>query len=157
MKHVAVLVSSAFWLPVAAHTEPLPPDIGQAYQAAGMVMKNGHWTGCPDDDNGMAEVLPDDYRDLNGDGSADLVITDSGAFCYGITGQGFSLLSKASGKWQVIYASEGIPTFLPTGVKTPDGWPDVMVGGPGFCFPVLRWNGKTYVPNRRQADGGGSC
>ena len=66
-------------------------------------------------------------------------------------------LSKASGKWQVIYASEGIPTFLPTKQKTPGGWPDVMIGGPGFCFPVMRWNGKTYVLNRKEADSGGSC
>ena len=157
MKRVAALVLSASLISVTTHAEPLPADISQAYQAAGMVMKSGQWTGCPDDDNGLATIAPEDYRDINGDGSADLVITDNGTFCYGMAGQGFSLLSKASGKWQVVYASEGIPTFLPTKVKTPGGWPDVMIGGPGFCFPVMRWDGKTYIMNRKQADSGGSC
>jgi len=31
--------------------------------------------------------------------------------------------------------------------------PDMSVGGPGFCFPVLRWNGKAYVQNRYQYEG----
>lgn len=30
----------------------------------------------------------------------------------------------------------------------PDGWPDISVGGPGFCFPVGRWNGKKYKLHR---------
>ncbi|MFT4075567.1 MAG: hypothetical protein QM647_08535 [Asticcacaulis sp.] len=157
MKSVAITVVCASLITLPASATPLPSDIALAYKAAGMVQKDGHWTGCPDDDNGMADIQPEDYRDINGDGIADVVITDSGTFCYGMTGQGFSLLSKASGKWQLIYTSEGIPTFLPTKVKTPGGWPDVMIGGPGFCFPVMRWNGKTYVQNRKQADSGGSC
>jgi hypothetical protein len=157
MKRVAVLVACASQFCLPAYAAPLPSDIGLAYKAAGMVQKNGEWTGCPDDDNGLATIAPEDYRDINGDGIGDLVITDNGTFCYGMAGQGFSLLSKASGKWQVIYASEGIPTFLVTKVKTPDGWPDVQIGGPGFCFPVMRWNGKTYILNRKMADNGTRC
>ena len=157
MKRVAVPVVCASLVALQVHAEPLPADVSQAYQAAGMVMKNGQWTGCPDDDNGLATIAPEDYRDINGDDMVDLVITDNGTFCYGMTGQGFSLLSKASGEWQVVYTSEGIPTFLATKVKTPGGWPDVMIGGPGFCFPVMRWNGATYVLNRKQADSDGSC
>ena len=34
-----------------------------------------------------------------------------------------------------------------------DGWPDIQVGGPGFCFPVLRWNGKEYILNRHEYEG----
>jgi hypothetical protein len=31
--------------------------------------------------------------------------------------------------------------------------PDMSVGGPGFCFPVLRWNGKSYERIRFEYDG----
>jgi hypothetical protein len=33
------------------------------------------------------------------------------------------------------------------------GWPDISVGGPGFCFPVMRWNGRAYVRRRMEYDG----
>ena len=32
-------------------------------------------------------------------------------------------------------------------------WPDISVGGPGFCFPVERWNGKEYKLNRFEYEG----
>jgi hypothetical protein len=48
-------------------------------------------------------------------------------------------------------SSPGIPEFLKT--KGVDGWPDVLVGGPGFCFPAERWNGKEYKLHRWEYDG----
>ena len=145
--------------PVLAATPPaLPADIDAAYTAAGLVQKNGQWTGCPDDDYGKASVADGDYRDLNGDGKPDLVITDEGTYCYGDTGQGFIVMTRdAGGGWSKLYNSPGIPTFLPTKVKTPGGWPDVEIGGPGFCFPVLRWNGKDYVFLRNHEEEKGAC
>ncbi len=136
-----------------------PADLDAAFKAAGMVKKNGQWTGCADDQYGVAEVAEDGYRDLNGDGIKDLVLTDSGSFCYGHTGQGFFIMTKAAaaGPWKVMYQSPGIPTFLPTKVKTPGGWPDVEIGGPGFCFPIHRWNGKDYVFNRNKEYEKGAC
>jgi len=32
---------------------------------------------------------------------------------------------------------------LPT--KGADGWPDISVGGPWFCFPVERWSSNEYA------------
>ena len=46
---------------------------------------------------------------------------------------------------------ERIPEFLETTGK--DGWPDISVGGPGFCFPVERWNGSEYVLHRHEYEG----
>jgi len=31
--------------------------------------------------------------------------------------------------------------------------PDMSIGGPGFCFLVVRWNGKAYVKNRFEYEG----
>ena len=56
-----------------------------------------------------------------------------------------------SGQWKLLYRSTGMAEFLPT--RGVGKMPDLSVGGPGFCFPVLRWNGKAYVQNRYQYDG----
>jgi hypothetical protein len=45
----------------------------------------------------------------------------------------------------------GIPEFLRT--KGAGGWPDISIGGPGFCFPVARWNGKVYAQHRFEYEG----
>ena len=45
----------------------------------------------------------------------------------------------------------GHSEFLKT--KGIDGWPDVSIGGPGFCFPVARWNGREYKFQRWEYDG----
>ncbi|MFP5403517.1 MAG: hypothetical protein ACLGG2_02365 [Gammaproteobacteria bacterium] len=31
--------------------------------------------------------------------------------------------------------------------QSPAG-PDISIGGPGFCFPVVRWNGKACALHR---------
>jgi hypothetical protein len=88
-------------------------------------------------------------RDLNGDGRPELVVTEGGTYCYGDTGSGYSLVSKqVDGKWKLITAGTGILNILTTtGIE---GWPDLEIGGPGFCFPVVRWNGREYVLQRHQ-------
>jgi hypothetical protein len=37
--------------------------------------------------------------------------------------------------------------------KGAGGWPDISVGGPGFCFPVFRWNGTAYANHRLEYQG----
>ena len=39
----------------------------------------------------------------------------------------------------------GFPGTLPDALSTTNlGYPDLLIGGPGFEFPVWRWNGKVY-------------
>src|SRR3546814_2334843 len=66
-----------------------------------------------------------------------------------MTGQGYALLSKQpNGGWRMMDGGQGIPEFLAT--KGAGGWPDISIGGPGFCFPVVRWNGKEYAIHRSE-------
>ena len=66
--------------------------------------------------------------------------------------QACALVSKqADGKWKLVLEASGVPEFLKT--KGTGGWPDISVGGPGFCFPVLRWNGRNYANQRREYEG----
>lgn len=124
-----------------------------AFEAAGFKLEAGQWRACEDPDTaGYTPGEIQTVRDLNGDGQPEAVIVESSTFCFGHTGTGYAIVSKqGDGKWKKITASPGIATFLPT--KGTGGWPDIEIGGPGFCFPVARWNGKEYVFNRYQYEG----
>ena len=129
-------------------------DEAAAFKAAGYVQKGKHWRGgC--DDPGTASYTPpvlETVRDLNGDGRPEAVIVEGSVYCYGNTGQGFQLVSQqADGSWRRVFGETGIPSFL--AARGADGWPDIEIGGPGFCFPVYRWNGREYVQHRKQYEG----
>lgn len=129
-------------------------DRTAAMRAAGFVAQGDRWMGG--DGNCEAAVEPSDIKDLNGDGRLELVITETGTFCYGNTGQGFYIMQKSkAGAWKTLYQSPGIPEFLTT--KGEGGWPDIEVGGPGFCFPVIRFDGSTYVNDRQVEHQPGAC
>ena len=124
-----------------------------AFRAAGFKLQAGQWQGCGDP--GTAAYTPGAIewtRDINGDGLPEVLINEGSTYCYGMTGTGFALVGKTkAGAWKLILAEQGIAEPLATrGVA---GWPDISIGGPGFCFPVYRWNGRAYVLNRFEYDG----
>lgn len=145
---VALLAS-----PAIAKPDLTAADHAAAFRAAGFKFIGGKWSACGDP--GTPSYSPgqiETVRDLNGDGRPEAVITEGGTYCFGMTGTGYTVVSKrADGTWKRITNGTGIPNFLAT--KGVGGWPDIEVGGPGFCFPVERWNGKAYVLNRHQYDG----
>jgi hypothetical protein len=152
MQRVALVAMLLTGTAVAA---PTLSDIDQtaAFKAAGFKKTDGKWVAC--ETPSEAPYTPgniDMVADLNGDGQPEAVISEGTIFCYGYAGTGFSIVSKqADGKWKLITRSPGIPEFLKT--KGVDDWPDILVGGPGFCFPVNRWNGKEYVLDRFEYEG----
>ncbi|CAM5788820.1 hypothetical protein [Castellaniella caeni] len=118
------------------------------FQAAGLKQVKGHWeSGCNDgndDPKGIYDPATiTDRKDINGDGRPDVIITEGGVFCYGNTGQAFWIVTqKPDGSWKQMINAIGIPDLRKT--KGVDGWPDILIGGPGMCFPLVRWNGKAY-------------
>ncbi len=150
---------AAFLFLVSAAAPASPPVLGPAdrdaaFRAAGFTRRGNDWrSDC--DDPGTASYGPgaiDQVADLNGDGRPEAVIVESGTYCYGHTGTGFTLVGKqADGRWARITGSIGIPEFLAT--KGVGGWPDIEIGGPGFCFPVERWDGREYRLHRHQYEG----
>jgi hypothetical protein len=116
------------------------------FKAAGFTPTTGDYLMCDKETPLGLEV-----RDINGDGRLDAIVTDGGTECYGDSGTGFTLLTHtAMGKWTKLTASQGIPNFLKTRAN---GWPELEVGGPGFCFPVLRWTGKAFATHRHHYQG----
>lgn len=138
---------------LAADMKLSPGDTAAAFKAAGFAKKGNRWEGCGDP--GTAAYTPgaiEEVRDLNGDGQPEAIITEGSAYCFGNTGTGYAIVSKqASGGWKLITGGPGIPNVLAT--KGAGGWPDIEIGGPGFCFPVERWNGKEYGLHRHQYEG----
>lgn len=135
-----------------AQAEPAGDDNSEAFKVAGFRMEAGKWHKC--DDPGTASYTPGSFEevgDLNGDGLPEAVITEGSAYCYGNTGTAFSLVSRDARGWKLTIESVGIPNFLDT--KGADGWPDIEVGGPGFCFPVMRWDGRAYRHIGNQYEG----
>jgi hypothetical protein len=150
---VAALVAMA--LPQAAMAQATgglsAADRAAVFKASGAVQRHGQWFACVDDPHG-GEAEIGEVRDLDGDGRPEVVVVGHGTFCYGHAETGYTLLSKqADGGWKRMDANSGIPEFLQTRGK--DGWPDISVGGPGFCFPVLRWNGREYAVHRHEYEG----
>lgn len=139
--------------PPSSQTPLSPQEEADAFRAAGFKEEAGAWRACGDP--GTASYQPGEVseaRDINGDGRLDAVIVEGSAACFGMTGMGYSLVSKqADGSWRLLANGPGIVRFLDA--RGADGWPDMEVGGPGFCFPVLRWDGKQYAPNRHEYEG----
>lgn len=153
----SLFIAAAALLACSAAASSAPPalspaDQAAAFKAAGFTQKGQQWRQCDDPSPASTPGEIAEVRDVNGDGLPEAVVTEGGTFCYGHTGAGYTVVSKqADGSWKQITGGTGVISFLPT--KGKGGWPDIEVGGPGFCFPVERWNGKDYVLNRHQYEG----
>jgi len=142
--------------PKAAPVITRPQDLTAAdraavFKAAGAVQRGGKWVICTDEPNQQGATI-DEARDLNGDGLPEAIVNEGGLFCHGNTGNGFALVSKqANGGWKNLLAFSGFANPLKT--KGVGGWPDIEIGGPGFCFPIWRWNGRAYELHRTEYEG----
>lgn len=123
------------------------------FKAAGFEFSEGAWRKCGDP--GTMSYMPGaimERGDFNGDGLVDAFVTEGGTYCFGMTGYGYTLVSqRQDGTWRILDERIGIPRLLETNGQ--EGWPDIEVGGPGFCFPVIRWNGKEFAVDRTEYEG----
>lgn len=104
--------------------------------------------------NGGKFVQKIEVRDLNGDGVDEIILTETGtkgaAICFGMVGQNVSILiADASGKWR---RELGFPGELSFVNRVDGSWPDVEIGGPGFCFPVWRMRNSGHYTIYKRCD-----
>ncbi|MVT09461.1 hypothetical protein [Chitinophaga tropicalis] len=95
-----------------------------------------------------ATVYP---TDLNKDGKDEIFIVFGNSYTSGAAGSSVALFIKnAAG----VYTNNlGFPGTTPDVLATSyQGYPDLLIGGPGFEFPVWRWNGKTYAYYKKVSD-----
>uniref|UniRef100_A0A9E8CT18 FG-GAP repeat protein n=1 Tax=Bosea sp. NBC_00436 TaxID=2969620 RepID=A0A9E8CT18_9HYPH len=82
-----------------------------------------------------------DAKDINGDGIDEIILTETGttgaSMCFGRVGQQMSILvSDGAGGWRTALS---VPAAGLDFIKRADNsWPDIEIGGPGFCFPIWR-------------------
>jgi hypothetical protein len=142
-------------LALSGATEPAlsPQDEAAAFDAAGFSRSGGAWRACDAPEGaasspGAVELV----ADLNGDGRVEAILSEGGTFCYGAAENGYFVVGQqADGSWRLLTSGNGI--VRPLATKGAGGWPDLEIGGPGFCFAVDRWNGRTYEFNRFEYDG----
>lgn len=145
---VTVLVILAASTPAPARAESKPMRGAEAVRVVGEAT-SGRLKGSSgevwDNNCGQKVSYSADVIDLNGDGQPEVILTRSSS-CYGNVGSHLDLLVKKNGKWTAHLGFGGIYKILQTKSK---GFPDIEIGGPGFCSPVWRWNGETYAIYKR--------
>ena len=93
--------------------------------------------------------------DLNQDQYPEVLVSLGSTCMYGFAGSGVTLFIRDGiGHWKSQYLGAGIPVVQDTSHK---GFSDLMIGGPGFCQPVLAWNGSTYELDRNVPEQPGGC
>lgn len=95
-----------------------------------------------------AQVFP---TDLNKDGVEEVFVVYGNSYTSGATGSSVVLFIKnTAGVYEDNLGFPGtVPDVLPTASK---GYPDLLIGGPGFEHPVWRWNGKSYAFLKKVSD-----
>src|SRR6478735_4751491 len=115
-----------FWIVLAA-AAVAPAEQAAIFKSAGATRHSGKWVLCAEqpEPTGLAIDL---YRDLNGDGRPEAILSEGGSYCYGASEAGFSVLSKqADGSWRKLVEGSGIAEPLKT--KGVGGYPDLLIGG----------------------------
>lgn len=97
-----------------------------------------------------------EFRDMNSDGRQEVLVIYGNDCTSGMAGSSAQLFVRdAGGKLQ---SNLGFPAAsadpLP---QMNEGYPDLLIGGPGFCFPVWRWDGKEYIGLRNEPQMPGGC
>jgi hypothetical protein len=74
---------------------------------------------------------------------------------FGSAGAGIYLLtSDGAAHWKLHNPGAGVYVVQESRHQ---GYADVMIGGPGFCQPVLRWDGSTCVFDHNVTEQPGGC
>jgi hypothetical protein len=96
------------------------------------------------------------FPDLDSDGSPEVVVQAGNTCLSGMAGTSvWVFVRDASGRFQSNLGFPGlIAEVLPSRSR---GFSDLLIGGPGFCFPVWRWDGREYAYLRSDPQAPGGC
>ncbi|MGE0030647.1 MAG: hypothetical protein AB7T20_05980 [Steroidobacteraceae bacterium] len=97
-----------------------------------------------------------EFRDMNADGRQEVLVIFGNSCTSGHTGSSAALFIRdPNGSLQ---ANLGFPAASADPLPEKNqGYPDLLIGGPGFCFGVWRWNGSAYDHLRNDPQMPGGC
>ncbi len=105
---------------------------------------------CGEDVSPNIEVV-----DLNGDGVEEIFVNWGNTCTSGMAGQSTTLFIKdRTGHFVENLGFPGMYKKLATKNK---GFPDIEIGGPGFCFALWQWNGIKYQYKCSREEEPGGC
>jgi hypothetical protein len=93
--------------------------------------------------------------DLDGDGDQEVFVQWGNGCTSGLAGTSVSLfIMDSDGTYRDQFGFPGMVSRVLDG--EPGRYPDIEVGGPGFCFGIWAWDGEAYAfrCNAPQAEGG---
>jgi hypothetical protein len=94
--------------------------------------------------------------DLNGDGRPELSVNGGNTCSAGSTGAVLWLLGRGpDGRYRLVLSTLALG-YRATGHRV-DGYPDLVLGGPGFCHAVWRWTGSEYAFDRNEPEVADGC
>ena len=153
-------------LPTAGWAKPwsvgnlTPGQLAQIFVAAGYKRGPKGWRGCQGtseamlaEENNVLGGAP--IMDMNGDGNPEVIVRDESYECYGNSGGAFVILAPVPGGWKTVGTGQDTPAFFTT--RSRAGWLDYYEGGPGFCHPRDRNDGKGYQNIGQYAESPGGC
>jgi hypothetical protein len=96
------------------------------------------------------------FQDLNGDGIPEVVIESGNTCTSGLAGTSvWAFVRDPEGRYR---PSLGFPGMIAEIRPARDGeFSELLIGGPGFCFGVWRWDGRAYVHARNEPQEPGGC
>jgi hypothetical protein len=113
-------------------------------------------TGLVDDTCGQPATAEVQIRDLNGDKVDEVLITYGNSCLSGMAGSSVAVFIRD--KADRYQSQLGFPGVLAeVRPAKGGGYPDLLIGGPGFCFPVWRWNGAAYAHAGDEPQQPGGC
>ncbi|MDA1074353.1 MAG: hypothetical protein O3A63_06275 [Proteobacteria bacterium] len=94
--------------------------------------------------------------DLNSDGDPELMINGGNACSAGSTGAVLWLFGRgADGRFRLVLTTIALGYQLAR--HRAEGYPDLVLGGPGFCHAVWRWTGTEYAFDHTEPEVAGGC
>ena len=109
---------------------------------------------CPPLQAGSGDIQIN-TEDLNGDKHPEVFVSLGSTCMFGFAGTSvFLFIKDGAGHWLLHNLGAGMYVVQKSRHQ---GYSDLMIGGPGFCQPVLRWDGKTYVFHHNVAEQPGGC
>lgn len=128
---------------------------GQVFGATGLVLAPDG-AGLIDGVCGQPASASVEFRDMNADGRQEVLVIFGNSCTSGHAGSSALLFIRdQAGQLQ---ANLGFPASSADPLPEKNqGYPDLLIGGPGFCFGVWRWNGATYEHLRNDPQMPGGC